>query len=419
MLKTPPVSDIDLFSEGCLSDPYDSYEILRVLGPVVFLSCCNAFALTRYQVAKQALEDHDAFSAAKGVTLNAVMDSYQVGVTIQASDPPEHDRLRRVLHSALMAERLSILESKIDVIADQTVKSLVQQEQFDAISDLARAVTQNAIYDLLGLPQTGRHRLAAFTDAHFNAYGPLTNTIEKTARERVNNGLAAMQKGQSLLGYFINRLEPGSVGAAIKDAVTQGVITDFEADKLLSTLIVASVDTTVHSIGNAIYCLATHRDQWEMLRANPSLVPAAYNEALRFDSPSQIIARTTKRAFVVDGYSLPVDAKVAILFGSANHDEAVFDNSRDFRIDRPMSRPLSFGSGVHACIGQRLARRLGRAVIAALVRHARLIVLSEPPERQLNSVLRGFSKLPIKTVSVDAILPPRLACPLPATMATP
>ncbi len=244
VLETPPISDIDLFSEACLSEPYNSYEILRALGPVVFLSCCNAFALTRYQVAKQALEDHDVFSTAKGVTLNALMDSHQIGVTIQASDPPEHDRLRKVLHSALMTERLAILEAKIDVIADQTVKSLVQQEQFDAIPDLARAVTQNAIYDLLGLPQTGRHRLAGFTDAHFNAYGPLNDTIETAARERVNNGLAAMQKGQSLLGYFISRLESGSVGAAIKNNATQGIITDFEADKLLSTLIIASVDTT-------------------------------------------------------------------------------------------------------------------------------------------------------------------------------
>ncbi|WP_235430383.1 cytochrome P450 [Xanthomonas sp. MUS 060] len=153
-----------------------------------------------------------------------------------------------------------------------------------------------------------------------------------------------------------------------------------------------------------------------MLRANPSLVPAAYNEALRFDSPSQIITRTTKRAFVVDGYSLPADAKVAILFGSANHDETVFNNSRDFRIDRPMSRTLSFGSGVHACIGQRLARRLGRAVIAALVRQAKRIVLSGTPERQLNSVLRGFSKLPIKMICVDDIIPSP-ACPLPIELA--
>lgn len=405
MLKTPPVSDIDLFSESCLSEPYDSYRTLRALGSVVFLPCCNAFALTRYHVAKQALEDYDAFSTAKGVTLNAVMDSYQIGVTIQASDPPEHDRLRRVLHSALMTERLSILEERIDVIADETVNRLIKQEQFDAISDLARSVTQNTIYDLLGLPQTGRHRLAAFTDAHFDAYGPLNDLIETSARERVNNGLAAMQRGQSLLGYFIGKLESDSVGAAIKDSVTQGIITNFEADKLLSTLIIASVDTAVKSIGNAIYCLATHQSQWEMLRSKSSLVPAAYNEALRFDSPSQTIARTTRRDVVVDGYRLPAHVKVAILFGSANHDELVFENSRDFRIDRTMSRPLSFGSGVHACMGQRLARRLGCAVIAALVRHAKSIALAEPPERKLNSVLRGFSKLPIKTISADADIP--------------
>lgn len=396
MAKQPESCDIDLFSDTCLNEPYTAYQALRELGRVVYLPQCQAYALTHYDVVRQALFDHEVFSSAKGVTLNAAMNAFQSD-TVLGSDPPYHSRLRSVISEPLAPATIKSLQASIEKQADDLVGAVVRRGHFDAVADLARTFPPSVVCDLIGLPKVGRRKLLQFTDNHFNSFGPLGEHLPGPVNERTAKGWAEMQTAMAYIGFIARRLAPDGMGAAIFAAAKRGEITEEEALKLLSSFLVAGLDTTVRSIGTAIYCFSQHPEQWDMVRADRSLIPAAFNEVLRFDSPSQILTRCTTRACDIGGYTLPANSRVAILFASANRDETRFSHADQFDITRKAtSTNLSFGVGVHACLGQVLARIEAHAVLDALARRVSRIEITGKPERLLNSVLRGYANLPVK-----------------------
>lgn len=391
----PPHSDLDLFCDETLAEPYEAYVHLRALGSVVYLTRVKAYALTSYSAVRDALRQHEVFSSARGVTLNAAMNTFQSG-TVLGSDPPQHTRLRATIAGPLAPAAIKALQADIQQRADVLVASLSLRGRFDAVEDLARAFPPGIVCDLIGLPKVGRRKLLHFTDMHFNAFGPLGPHLEGPVNQRAERGWAEMNTAMGYISFMAQRLSPGGMGAAIFAAAERGEITGEDALKLLASFLVAGLDTTVRSIGTAVHCFAEHPDQWRRICADRSLVADAYNEVLRYDSPSQVLTRCTTRECTVEGYRIPSNARVALLFASANRDEGVFPNAHRFDITRPAQPNLSFGGGVHACLGQVLARIEAHAVIDALARQVKCIEIDGAPERLLNSVLRGYSRLPIR-----------------------
>jgi cytochrome P450 len=159
-------------------------------------------------------------------------------------------------------------------------------------------------------------------------------------------------------------LRPGSLGAAVFEAVDRGEVAEDEAALLVRSLLSAGLDTTVYGLGNALFALATHPEAWAQLHARPELARAAFEEALRFESSVQTFFRTTTRETELGGVALPADAKILLFLGAANRDPRRWDEPDRFDIGRKSSGHVAFGYGIHSCVGQAVARMEGEIVPA-------------------------------------------------------
>jgi cytochrome P450 len=155
------------------------------------------------------------------------------------------------------------------------------------------------------------------------------------------------------------------------------------------------VDTTVYALGNAVWCLAEHPEQYAALRADSARYRSAFEEVLRFEAPVQTFFRTTTRAVEVDGVRLGSGEKVLLFLGAANRDHRHVAEPDRFDVDRAPAAHVGFGFGIHACVGMALARLEGEAVLAALARRVTAVELAGPPVRRLNNTLRGLRSLPV------------------------
>jgi hypothetical protein len=190
-------------------------------------------------------------------------------------------------------------------------------------------------------------------------------------------------------------LSPDGIGARVHEAVDTGEITAEEATLLVRSLLSAGLDTTVNALGAAIYCLARFPDEMAKLNRNPSLARAAFEEAIRFESPVQTFFRTTTQPVEIGGVQLGEGEKVLMLLGAANRDPRKWDRPDIYDIERRTAGHVGYGAGVHMCVGQLLARVEGEAMLAALARRVRSIRIDGEVKRAFNNTLRGLASLPI------------------------
>ncbi len=322
------------------------------------------------------------------MALNDQFNQY-IGDGIIRAAPPLHDQQRSVLASRLAPRALRKIQPDIDRRAQEVVSALVGQGDFDAVTDLARRFPLEIVADLIGLPQQGRERLLDLIDANFNCFGP-DNT-----RTRESGPKLGELAGYVMANATRETLAENSMGAAVYEAVDAGYVPADAAPWLVMTYVTAGIDTTVHAIGHAIWLLAEYRDQWDALRADPSLVPGAFREVLRYESPIQVFGRTATVDWTVDDVTVPAGARLAVLLGCANRDERKWKDPDQFDIRRHNFDHLGFGYGLHACAGQALARIEGEAILRALINNVAHIEAGQPV-RHYNNVLRGLESLPVR-----------------------
>lgn len=392
MTTMAPESAADLFSDDVLTDPYPTLADLRAAGPVVWLSTLDVFVLPRYAEARAALGDHATFSSAQGVALNeaanAIRRSGSASSSLIVSDPPRHTQLRSVLAERLAPKALRKLRADIEGRADELVEEVVGRGSFDAVRDLAEPFPVNVVADLIGLPREGRDKYLLWADGAFNAAGP--------DNERTQRGVPLLKEQLEYLTSVAtrDRLTPGSMGAAIFEAADRG---DIESDTilpLLSAYLTAGMDTTMNAIGHAVWLFGRHPDQWEKVHENPDLIPGAFNEILRIETPAQTFSRVATTDHDAWGVTIPKGARVSIHNGSANRDERKWADPERFDVTRDAADHLAFGYGIHGCAGQGLARLEGHAIIAALVRRVARFEVGEV-ERRINNVARGLASCPV------------------------
>ncbi|MEW6636307.1 MAG: cytochrome P450, partial [Actinomycetota bacterium] len=210
---------------------------------------------------------------------------------------------------------------------------------------------------------------------------------------------AAMKNAEEVQAWIMascrrENLASGGFGAQIYEAADAGEITEHQAMMLVRSFLSAGLDTTVSALGNAVYLLATHPDQLDVLRADPSLARHAFEETIRFETPVQVFSRTATRNTEIGGIGIAKDQRVMIFFGAANRDPRRWDNPDVFDIGRKASGHLAFGLGIHSCVGKPVARIEGEAVLGAIARKVGRIELTGEPKRHLNNSVRGFETLP-------------------------
>jgi 4-methoxybenzoate monooxygenase (O-demethylating) len=269
------------------------------------------------------------------------------------------------------------------------VDGLIARGRVDAVADLAEAYPLKVFPDAVGLDPQQRRRLLDYSRMVFNGFGPRNDLFS-----------AAFANAAETQEWIMTRcrraaLFPDGLGAKVYAAVDAGTITEDEAGLLVRSLLSAGVDTTAHALGNAVHALATHPDQWTALRADPTLARAAFDEALRYDSPVQTFFRTTTRDVDVDGARIPAGEKVLLLLGAANRDPRRWERPERFDISRRSGGHLGFGMGVHGCLGTAVARLQGEALLGELARRVSTVELAGEPVRRLSNTLRGYDRLPV------------------------
>ena len=387
MTKTVATSDIDLWSDDNLSNPYPSYAILRDQAAVVKLTHSNVWALTRYAAIRDALGDWATFSSENAVGFNEGVNQALAGTTL-ATDPPLHTTLRATLSENLTPRALRGMKDAIDLKADTIVRQLVARGTFDGIEDLARELPLQIVVDLIGVNDDHvRRNILEWGSAAFNVLGPMN------ARTQANFPLAG-QLYQWASQLSIDQLAPGSIGHSIFAAAQRGEIPPESCGHIIHHYVAAGLDTTIATIGNALHLFGQHQDQYRLLRQNPALVPSALNEVLRYCALMIATGRHTTRDVDIDGTVIPKGSQVALLFGAGNHDPRHFENPEQFLIERNPLDHLSFGYGVHSCAGQGLARLEIYAALEALIKHVKSFKIG-PAVRKINNSSLALDKLPM------------------------
>jgi 4-methoxybenzoate monooxygenase (O-demethylating) len=389
-----PVSSIDPFSHAFLRDPYPHHQTLREAGPVVWLAHYGIWAMARHQEVRDALTDWQTYCSAAGVGLSDFRKEppWRPPSLILEADPPLHTRTRAVLTRILSPAAINVLRARFEREAEVLVARLVEQREFDGIRDFSEAYPVKVFPDAVGISEHGRENLLPYGSMVFNGFGPRNDLFHSAMAN------AGPVRDWIMANCSRAALAPGGLGMQIFEAVEAGELTEDEAGMLVRSFLSAGIDTTVYSLGNALHCFATYPEQWSILRENPKLIRGAFEEVLRFEAPVQCFFRTTTRQVDVGGVRLGDGDKVLLVFGAANRDPRRWDNPDTFDVRRRAAGHMTFGTGIHGCVGQAVARLEAEAVFSALARRVASFELTDQPTRRLNNFLHGFDTLPLRIV---------------------
>lgn len=386
-----PSLDLDPFSVEFFDDPFPAHAALREAGPFVWLSRYGIGAVARYEQVRAVLLDWQTFTSERGVGMQDFVrhGRFRLPSLILEADPPVHTRSRAVLNQVLSASVVKGLRERFRAVATEFVDRLVEQRRFDGIVDLARPFPLRVFPDAVGIRDEGRARLLPHADLLFNSFGP-HNELFHASRERVGP-LEWIEE----LGKRENLASDG-LGMMVHLAADRGEIPAEDAPKLVRALLQAGLDTTINALGAALYCLARFPTQWARLRDEPTLARAAFEEAIRFESPVQTFFRTATRDTELSGNRVREGDKVLMFLAAANRDPRQWEQPDRYDIGRRTLGHVGFGAGIHLCVGQLLARVEGEAVLSELARRAATLSLAGPVERHYNNTVRGLARLPLE-----------------------
>jgi len=391
-----PVSTVDPFSHAFLRDPYPHHQALREAGPVVWLEQYGIWAMARHEQVRDALTDWQTYCSSAGVGLSDFRKEppWRPPSIILEADPPLHTRTRAVLTRILSPAAINILRDMFEREAESLIAQLVEQGEFDGVADLAEAYPLKVFPDAVGISEEGRENLLPYGTMVFNSFGPRNDLFNK-----------AMANAGPVRDWIMSRcsraaLAPGGLGLQIFAAVDAGELTEDEAGMLVRSFLSAGIDTTVYGLGNALYCMARYPEQWRTLREKPNLIRGAFEEVLRFEAPVQTFFRTTTRPVEVAGVQLGEGEKVLLFLAAANRDPRRWDRPDTFDVTRRAAGHMTFGTGIHGCVGQAVARLETEAILTALASRVASLELTGEPEWRLNNTLRGFDTLPLRVMPV-------------------
>jgi cytochrome P450 len=388
MVTDVPTSDLDLFSREVIADPQRWDAELRELGPVVHMTAYDDLWVSgRHAPIHEMYRDPETFSSTQPAFAKA-------GPSILLSeDPPEHTRVRAVIQRALsprvMKEMASTFEREAHALVDRLLAGGGPVE-VDGHVDLAKRYVLKVFPDVLGLGEEGRENLIEFGHAQFNAFGPENEIYRESIEEarEVFAWIAAHTKREAIA--------PGGLADEMYLAADRGELTSEEAELLVRTLYAAGADTTIFALGNILRAFVAFPEQWDALRADPSLARGAFEEGVRYDNPARYTRRRTTRPVELDGVPLPADAKILILHGPAGRDPRRWEDPLRFDITRRASGHLGFGFGIHACVGQALSRLEGASLLGALAARVERIELAGTPRTIVNMAVHGHESLPLR-----------------------
>ncbi|MCX4559060.1 cytochrome P450 [Streptomyces umbrinus] len=399
-MKTPPA--FDPWDQAFLANPYPAYADLRAQGRVHYYEPTNQWLVPHHADVSALLRDrrlgrtyqhrftHEDFGRtappAEHEPFHVLNDHGMLDL-----EPPDHTRIRRLVSKAFTPRTVERLRPYVDGLAAELVGELVEAGGGDLLKVVAEPLPVAVIAEMLGIPESERAQLRPWSADICGMYE--LSPSEETAEKAVRASVEFTEFLRELIA--VRRKEPG-------DDLVSGLIAAYdEGDRLseqemISTCVLllnAGHEATVNATVNGWWALFRNPDQLAALRADRGLVGTAVEELMRYDTPLQLFERWVLDEIEVDGTVIPRGSEVALLFGSANHDPAVFAEPESLDLARPENPHISFSAGIHYCIGAPLARIELAASMGALLDQAPSLKLAAEPERKPNFVIRGLEGL--------------------------
>lgn len=309
-------------------------------------------------------------------------------------EPPDHTRIRRLVSKAFTPRTVERLGPYVHALAGDLASRLAEAGGGDLLTDVAEPLPVAVIAEMLGIPEADRAPLRPWSADICGMYE--LNPSEETARRAVRASVEFSAYLRELIEERRRRPGPDLISGLIAAHDEGDRLTEQEMVSTCVLLLNAGHEATVNATVNGWWALLRHPDQLAALRADHSLVPSAVEELMRYDTPLQLFERWVLDEIEIDGTVIPRGAEIAMLFGSANHDPAVFDAPGRLDLARRDNPHISFSAGIHYCIGAPLARIELTASMTALLERAPTLRLAAEPERKPNFVIRGLKGLEVE-----------------------
>jgi hypothetical protein len=350
------------FLSEVIEDPHPFYRRLRDEAPACYLEDFDGWALSRFEDNWRATEDPVSFSSTGGTTAAQALSKVEPPVpSVNQLDPPDHTRLRQAIRGPFARAHVATLEPEIRAFVRRGLDRAAAAGELDAIRELADPLAAFVACELLDLPQADGPLLVGWVHRYTrNDPGDLGRSADALAAAREMNEYLAEHARRW-------RKSPGREDSVVSVFLAFELggrrLSDLEIASHLQTLVIGGTDTTPKGIGAALLRLHQHPDQRALVAAEPKRIPAAFTEVLRYDMPTQFMARTVARDVELHGQKLRPGQGVLLLFAAANRDEREFPDPDRFDIGRQPRRILSFGHAAHVCLGAHVARLEGRVVL--------------------------------------------------------
>jgi cytochrome P450 len=377
-----------------MENPHPIYKQLRDEAPAYYIEKYNAWALSRFADI-WACSSNPAFSAARGTTSSQVLTKVQpVTPMLNVMDPPDHGKLRSAIRPRFARASMAGIEPTVRSIVTECLDKVIERGRFDVIGDLAAQLSVKVTCQAVGIPVEDGDMLSDLVWRFFGRQPGIDGMTD--------DGLAAAQE---LTDYFVGLVRSRERSGNDDDDVVN-VLRSFELNgqrfsaediaSHLTLLIIGGSETFPKTFANGIYRLWEHPGQRRRCAEDPSLIPDAYLEMVRYDMPTQFLCRTLTEDVEMHGQTMKKDSGILFLYSSANRDDREFDDPDVFDIERKPPRILSFGAGTHACLGLFVAKMEGRVCLEETLRRIpEYEVDVERVERLRTEFVQGFASLPI------------------------
>jgi cytochrome P450 len=392
----------NIFSPEIIADPYPMYRQLRETSPVLELPDANLVVLTRYTDVQNVLRDrrlgHDTLGDLSPEEREATLTNPAVANlmrTMLLKNPPDHTRLRGLVVKAFDARRVEAMRERVRAIAHDLIDGFVDRGEGDLKALFNHPLPVIVICDMLGVPEADQAEFVKGTRISGRLIDPSPMTEAELA-EANRNVLESQAYFTALCDARRREPRDDLITALVQSETEHGKLSTEELTSNIALLFAAGHETTVNLLGNALLALYRNRDQLDALRADPGLMANAVEEFLRYDSSVQLTAREALEPVEIAGVAVPKGRTVITLLGAANRDPAVFDDPDRLDVRRRNVKPMSFGGGIHFCLGAQLARLEAAEALTALLTRLPNLELTgiEQPEWKQTITLRGVTRLP-------------------------
>jgi len=393
--------ELNPYSHDFHENPYPVYEKLREEAPAYFNEKLNFWALSRHADVQAAFKDWKTYTNREGVALEAQPESVSKVMSILGMDPPDHNKVRKIVVHVFTARAMDDMEEGIRNLAKRYINDMAdktrQGEEVDLIEDFAGKLPMDVISDMIGVPVEDRDKVRNWANIMMDR----TDGSEAIPPH-------AMEASAHLLTYFSdmvqglrkNGLQDNLTAKFMQAEVDGDTLSDEDVISFLFLMAIAGNETTTKLLGNALYWGKKFPEQIDHVKAGKATVEQWVEETLRYDNSSQVLYRTINIDKDYHGTTIPKGSRVALLVGAANRDERAFDCPNDYDVTRDLSKTqsqtMSFGKGVHFCLGARLARLEGIVCLEELLK---VVDNWEYDEQRLvrihNANVRGFLHMPM------------------------